>query len=79
MFQKNGENILKNGCFKSEAELEVVFKRISAINPSELVFSCGSGITACIVLLASEGIINCKKSIYDGSWTEWATLEGHLK
>lgn len=71
--------ILKNGCFKSEAELEVVFKHISAINPSELVFSCGSGITACIVLLASEGIINCKKSIYDGSWTEWATLEGHLK
>jgi len=34
-------------------------------------FSCGSGVTACIVLLAAveSGIENV--SLYDGSWVEW--------
>lgn len=71
--------VLKDGCFKTDTELKLVFKDIIEMNPSELVFSCGSGITACILLLASENIISCKKTIYDGSWTEWATLEGLLK
>jgi thiosulfate/3-mercaptopyruvate sulfurtransferase len=37
----------------------------------EYIFSCGSGVTACIVLLAAHqcGYHNLK--VYDGSWTEW--------
>ncbi|MEL4308442.1 sulfurtransferase [Joostella sp. CR20] len=68
-------DVLENGSFKSEAELKFIFQKIIKMKPHELVFSCGSGVTACIILLASEDIITCKKSVYDGSWTEWATLE----
>lgn len=64
--------VLKNGEMKSETELKVIFKKLSS--DSRVIFSCGSGITACILLLAAEQIKHNKMSIYDGSWTEWATL-----
>ena len=51
-----------------------LFKENNSENKS-LVFSCGSGITACIVLLATELVFEGNKAIYDGSWTEWAQLE----
>lgn len=40
-----------------------------------LIFTCGSGVTACIDLIAFELISDVPKSIYDGSWTEWGQLE----
>lgn len=68
------ENVLKNGKFKDLKELKSVFENIS--DPSmKLIFTCGSGVTACIVYLASELILENEKSLYDGSWTEWGTLE----
>ena len=68
------EDVLDNGKLKSKNELNSIFKSLKT-EKRPLVFSCGSGITACIVLLASEQILNNKTSVYDGSWTEWATLE----
>ncbi|MGO1298600.1 MAG: 3-mercaptopyruvate sulfurtransferase [Vibrio sp.] len=35
------------------------------------IFSCGSGVTACILLLAAQVCGYAQTSIYDGSWTEW--------
>ncbi|WP_291868297.1 sulfurtransferase [Maribacter sp.] len=62
--------LLTKGKYKTKKELKEIFERhIQEQKP--LVFSCGSGITACIVLLASDQILSNKKSIYDGSWTEW--------
>ncbi len=41
-----------------------------------LMFSCGSGVTACIDLIAYELIENKNpKAIYDGSWTEWGQID----
>ncbi|CSC55832.1 thiosulfate/3-mercaptopyruvate sulfurtransferase [Vibrio cholerae] len=37
----------------------------------EYLFSCGSGVTACIVLLAAYVCGYKNLSVYDGSWTEW--------
>lgn len=65
---------LEHGKFQSVEKLTILFKEIIRENKS-LVFSCGSGITACIVLLATELVFKGDKSIYDGSWTEWAQLE----
>lgn len=47
----------------------------SKIGPKEhsLTFSCGSGITACILALADELIGFKNISIYDGSRTEWGS------
>lgn len=64
----------EDGKYKSKEALESIFKATFS-SDKPLIFSCGSGITACIVLLASEGILENKKSIYDGSWTEWAQRE----
>lgn len=66
------QNVLKNGFLKSNTALKSVFKDVSD-SKKPLIFSCGSGITACILLLASEQILTNHKAIYDGSWTEWAT------
>ena len=46
-------------------------KEILNLNDQPLFFTCGSGITACIVLLATELISDNPKAVYDGSWTEW--------
>jgi len=67
--------VLSNGKFKSPRELASFFSKKKAI-----IFSCGSGITACIILLASEiASVNTEKCIFDGSWTEWAISNGLTK
>ena len=56
---------------KKKAELEKIFIN-HGINPNEkLAFSCGSGITACVLGLASAVINNKLPVIYDGSWAEY--------
>ena len=40
----------------------------------KLVFSCGSGITACILALAADVAGYKNFSVYDGSWTEYGSL-----
>ena len=68
------QNVLKNGKYKSKEELAYIFSKIN-VQGKSLTFSCGSGLTACILLLASELTIPNKTSVYDGSWTEWAQIE----
>jgi len=38
-----------------------------------IIATCGSGVSACTLLLALEGIGHRDYSLFDGSWTEWAT------
>ena len=66
-------SLLENGKYKSSAEIKALFEAYK-IDDRPLVFSCGSGVTACIVLLASEMVLNNSTAVYDGSWTEWASL-----
>ena len=44
------------------------------VNDKTITYSCGSGITACILALAGSEIGFHNFSIYDGSWTEWGSL-----
>ena len=60
-------------CFLSKEELQKKFEQININKNSNVVFSCGSGVTACIVAKAFEIIDGKKISVYDGSWTEWAS------
>ena len=60
-------------CFLSKEELKKKFEQININKNSTVAFSCGSGVTACIVAKAFEIIEGQKFSIYDGSWTEWAS------
>ncbi len=39
----------------------------------KLIFSCGSGVTACILALAAQVAGYEDLSVYDGSWCEWGS------
>lgn len=69
------KTVLNNGSYKNKEALSQIFKK-AEIGERSLIFSCGSGITACIVFLACDLVAGNKKSIYDGSWTEWAEKNG---
>jgi len=67
------QNLLVNGKFKTKEEIQNLFSEIVNKN-KPLIFSCGSGITACILLFAYHLTFEKEAQIYDGSWTEWGTL-----
>lgn len=67
--------LLSEGKLLPKDKLQQLFDALH-INNKALIFTCGSGITACILNLASEIINpNIPTSIYDGSWTEWGQLK----
>ncbi|MFA9370091.1 MAG: sulfurtransferase [Labilibaculum antarcticum] len=68
--------VLADGMFLSKKELSEIFKSLSLKNKS-LVFCCGSGVSACIGLLACELVLENEKYLYDGSWAEWGQLENY--
>ncbi len=68
------QEVLKDGKLKSVKELADIFNQLN-IKGKALIFTCGSGLTACIILLASEQVQKNETYVYDGSWTEWAQLE----
>ena len=56
---------------KSCAELKVIFSECLLSFDGFLVFSCGSGVTACILALAATEAGYTEMAVYDGSWSEW--------
>ena len=66
----------KDKTFKSKENLKDIFKtHIKNVNEKNIVFSCGSGVTACVLALAYS-LINDKyhPCIYDGSWAEYGLI-----
>jgi len=60
------------GKMLAKAALETIFNS-EYKDKEQIIFSCGSGITACILALGAEisGLENL--TVYDGSWTEWGS------
>ncbi|HCE4571490.1 TPA: sulfurtransferase [Vibrio parahaemolyticus] len=65
------QELLDNGYIKPNSELKQAFSELSLYNDNSIIFSCGSGVTACILLLAAHQLGLRNLSVYDGSWTEW--------
>ena len=57
--------------FKSKEDLTSIFKKNKIDMNKQLAFTCGSGITACILGLANSIISGKNPLIYDGSWSEY--------
>jgi len=69
--------VLEGDKMKSIDELHKIFTDLELLD-NKLIFTCGSGITACIIRLAAELVLTNKMGVFDGSWTEWATKNPHL-
>jgi len=68
-----GELINYDNTFKNENEILNIFKNtLGKAITTNIVFSCGSGVTAAVLALAYS-LINNKymPTIYDGSWAEY--------
>ena len=44
-----------------------------------IITSCGSGVSACALLLALDALGVQGAALYDGSWTEWVTKGGAIE
>lgn len=66
------DNFDAHGCFKQASVLREEFGAlIGAHSPRQVVHQCGSGVTACVNVLAMEAAGLSGSRLYAGSWSEW--------
>lgn len=61
----------ETGRLKRTEELKALLKSYIDQDSTEIITTCGSGVTACVIALA---LFNCgtkNASVYDGSWSDW--------
>ena len=69
-----GRNLGEDGLFRPADELRREFlELLDGLSPEQAVLQCGSGVSACLNLLAMEraGLPGAK--LYPGSWSEWCS------
>lgn len=60
-----------DGTFKSDDELRAAFERAGVDLEQPIVTTCGSGVTASVLLFALHRLGAKETALYDGSWSEW--------
>ena len=60
-----------DGTFKDKAGLAAAFAGAGIDLDKPVVTSCGSGVTACVLLFGMHLLGKEDGKLYDGSWTEW--------
>jgi len=60
-----------NNTFKSEKKISLIFNELKLDANKDIAFTCGSGVTACVLGLANSIISGKNPVIYDGSWSEY--------
>lgn len=65
--------IIEDGRLVDKDHIAAAFAKSGVDLNRPVITSCGSGVTAAILWLALEAIGKEPKSLYDGSWTEWAS------
>ena len=56
---------------KDDAALQKLFAERGLDLRAPIITSCGSGVTAAILMLALEKLGSRQVAVYDGSWSEW--------
>jgi thiosulfate/3-mercaptopyruvate sulfurtransferase len=60
-----------DGTFKDKAGLKAVFEAAGVDLAKPITTSCGSGVTASVLLFALSLLGKEDTALYDGSWSEW--------
>ena len=65
--------VTNEGFLKSIEELNKIFSNNDFNDKKEIIATCGSGVSACVISVALYCLGKKDVPIYDGSWTEWAS------
>ena len=65
--------VLANGRLKPVEDLQTLFAANQINLAGPIITTCGSGVTAAVLSLALASVQAPHTTLYDGSWTEWAT------
>jgi thiosulfate/3-mercaptopyruvate sulfurtransferase len=66
--------LLRDGCLKPKDELHSIFKALGVTADTQVITTCGSGVTAAILFMALYEIGHPDVRLYDGAWAEWGQL-----
>lgn len=67
------ENIGSEGCLRTPREIrDDLLRLFDGVTPEQVVFYCGSGVTACHNILAAHYSGLPMPRLYAGSWSEWS-------
>ena len=64
------EKLIKDGKYIEKNDIKKIFEDLNISKHKSIIFTCGSGITACIVAIASKIVGYKHIYIYDASWSE---------
>ena len=68
-----GELLEPDGTFRGRAELAAAFAAVGISGAGPVAASCGSGVTACQLILAGE-LAGLDLALYPGSYSQWCAL-----
>jgi thiosulfate/3-mercaptopyruvate sulfurtransferase len=68
-------SLQSDGIFKSFDELKSIFDDSNINLHEEIITTCGSGVTACIVAQVAVSLGACCVKVYDASWSEWGASQ----
>jgi thiosulfate/3-mercaptopyruvate sulfurtransferase len=63
--------LVRDGRLKPVAELKAIFEEAGLALEKPVITSCGSGVTASLLMLALRQAGATEVAVYDGSWAEW--------
>ena len=63
--------LVREGELKTTDELDAIFFSRGVSYDKPIIVSCGSGVTAAVVLLALATLDVTNVKLYDGAWSEW--------
>ncbi len=65
------EIVDRNGRLRTPDEIADAFRKAGVDIGQPLIASCGSGVSAAVLLLGLEQLGISDGVLYDGSWSEW--------
>ena len=66
-------NLISNGTLIGNNKFQLIINNLDVNSKEKVIATCGSGVSACVIALAFYESGNTNVSIYDGSWSEWAS------